>query len=403
MTPPPSEPVEGAVRWGDVVADPGNTRPVGETAWVAAERQRLRGWRGAVLIYVPLIYLIFVGGAVAKYSHGARAAVGFAVLAAFCACYVALANLETSGRATAWSNWLLSGLMLGLFAAELPFARAPAFVLCLYLTMIAVARLGARAAPIVIALTVAAVVVPVAVGSWHDSLGSAISDFTPIAIPVVAVVTFVVVRSLRGALELAEARAALARLAAENERNRISRDLHDLLGHSLTTITLKAGLARRLSEHDPQRAAREIAEVENLSRQALTEVRAAVSSYREVTLASELARGRELLRASGVELDLPTSTDVVDPANRELFGWVIREGLTNVARHAHASRCTVRLSANEVEIRDDGVGGPSSFGNGLAGLRERVSVAGGTMDAGPLIPRGWRLRVAVDAASPEPA
>jgi two-component system sensor histidine kinase DesK len=110
--------------------------------------------------------------------------------------------------------------------------------------MIAVTRLSARATPIVIALTVAAIVVPVEVGSWHDSLSSAIGDFTPITIPVVAVVT-VVVRSVRGALELAEARAALARLAAENERNRISRDLHDLLGHSLTTITLKAGLARR--------------------------------------------------------------------------------------------------------------------------------------------------------------
>jgi two-component system, NarL family, sensor histidine kinase DesK len=143
--------------------------------------------------------------------------------------------------------------------------------------------------------------------------------------------------------------------------------------------------------------------VEELSRQALTEVRAAVSSYREVTLASELARGRELLRASGVAPDLPTATDVVDTPHQELFGWVVREGLTNVARHAHASRCTVRLSASEVEIRDDGVGGSPSFGNGLAGLRERVTAVGGTVDAGPLIPRGWRLRVAVDAPSPEPA
>jgi two-component system, NarL family, sensor histidine kinase DesK len=403
MTPPSSEPVDRAARWEDVVAGPGTSRPAGETAWVAAERQRLRGWRGAILIYVPLIYLIYVGGAVAQYSHGAQAAAGFAVLAAFCACYITLTTLETSGRATAWSNWLLSGLMFGLFAAELPFARAPAFVLCLYLTMIAVARLGVRAAPIVIALTLAAIVVPAAVGSWHDSLSSAISDFTPIAIPVVAVVTFVVARSVRGALELAEARAALARLAAGNERNRISRDLHDLLGQSLTTITLKAGLARRLSEHDPERAFQEIAEVEDLSRQTLTEVRAAVSSYREVTLASELARGRELLRASGVDPDLPTSTDIVNPDYHELFGWVIREGVTNVARHAHASRCTVRLSASEVDIRDDGVGGPSSFGNGLAGLRDRVTAAGGTLDAGPLNPRGWRLRVAVDAESPEPA
>jgi two-component system sensor histidine kinase DesK len=386
-----------------VSADTGYSRPAGGAEWVAGPRQRLTGWKGTVLILVPLIYLIYVGAAVAHYSHGGRAAAGFSVLAAFCACYIALAVLETSGRATVWSNWLLCGLMFALFVAELPFARAPAFVLCIYLTMIAVGRLGVRAAPIVIAFTAAAIVVPVAAGSWHDSLSSAISDFTPIVIPVVAVVTFVVVRSVSAALELAEARAALARLAAENERSRIGRDLHDLLGQSLTTITLKAALARRLSEHDPERAAQEIAEVEELSRQTLTEVRAAVSSYREVTLAGELARGRELLRASGVDPDLPTTTDLVDAAHQELFGWVVREGLTNVARHAHASRCTVRFSANEVEICDDGIGGPSSFGNGLAGLRERVTAAGGTVDAGPLIPRGWRLRVAVDGVSPEPA
>lgn len=384
-------------------ADPREASPASGSAWVAAQGPRLSGWRLAILILVPLVYLIYVGAAVAKYSNGAGVAEGLGVLAAFSVCYLALAILQASGRTTASSFWILSSLLFLLFVAELPFARAPAFVLCLYLTMIAVARLGLRAAPIVIGFTVAAIVVPVLVRPWHDSLSSAIGDFTPIAIPVVAVVTFVIVRSVRGALELADARAELARLAAENERNRIARDLHDLLGRSLTTITLKAGLARRLSENDPKRAGQEIADVEDLSRHALLEVRAAVSSYRDVTLAGELARGRELLRASGVAPVLPTATDVVDPANQELFGWVVREGLTNVARHARASRCTVSLSANEVEICDDGVGGPASFGNGLAGLRERVIAAGGTVDAGPLLPRGWRLWVAIGTPIPEPA
>ncbi len=359
-------------------------------------RLRLRGWRGAILVFVPLIYVIYVGAAVAQFSHGALAAGGFVILAAFCGCYVTLAIVETSGKGTAWSFWLLCGLMLGLFVAELPFAHAPAFVLCLYLTMIAAGRFGARAAPVVSAFTAAAIVGPVAVGPWHESLSSAISNFTPIAIPVVAVVTFAVGRSIRGALELAETRAELALMAAENEPNRIARDLHDLLGHSLTTITLKAGLARRLSDVDLKRAVKEIEAVEDLSRQALTEVRAAVSSYREVTLAAELARGIELLRASGVTADLPTATDDVDVAHQELFGWVVREGLTNVARHAHATSCSVRLSASEIEIRDDGHGAPATDGNGLAGLKERVGAAGGLVEAGPLRPRGWRLLVVVD-------
>ena len=98
----------------------------------------------------------------------------------------------------------------------------------------------------------------------------------------------------------------------------------------------------------------QITEVEELCRRVLADVRAAVSGYREVTLASELARGRELLRASGITADLPTATDVVDPAHQELFGWAVREGLTNVIRHARARSCAVRVSASSVEIVDDG-------------------------------------------------
>jgi two-component system sensor histidine kinase DesK len=203
---------------------------------------------------------------------------------------------------------------------------------------------------------------------------------------------------IRANQALREARAEIARLATEGERNRIARDLHDLLGHSLTAITVKAGLAHRLASSDPARSRQEIGEVEKLSRQALAEVRAAVSTYRNVTLAAELARGRELLRASGVVADLPTATDMVDAAHQEVLAWAVREGLTNVARHARATRCTVLLSASEVEIRDDGVGGAAGDGHGLAGLRERVAAAGGSVEAGPLQPCGWRLHVSLGPA-----
>ena len=174
--------------------------------------------------------------------------------------------------------------------------------------------------------------------------------------------------------------------------SRIARDLHDLLGHSLTAITVKSDLARRL---DGEAARREIAEVEALSRQALADVRAAVSGYRDVTLAGELARGLELLRASGITADVPTAVDGVPAERQELFGWAVREGLTNVVRLAHASRCTVRVSPDGVEIVDDGIGGATGTGSGLAGLRERAAPAGARVFAGPAGERGWRLRVAV--------
>ena len=156
---------------------------------------------------------------------------------------------------------------------------------------------------------------------------------------------------------------------------------------------MKAGLAARLGDTDPARARQEIAEVETLARQTLGDVRAAVANYRDVTLAGELATGRQLLRAVGITADLPRAVDMVDPAHQELFGWVVREGLTNIVRHAHASSCAIRLTASGVEITDDGVGGAAPAGNGLSGLRERVAAAGGVVDAGPLEPRGWRLRV----------
>jgi two-component system, NarL family, sensor histidine kinase DesK len=226
---------------------------------------------------------------------------------------------------------------------------------------------------------------------------------TPVALPVIALSMYGFLQVHRSNLELSQARAQVASLAAENERSRIARDLHDLLGHSLTTITVKAGLARRLGPADPAGAVDQITEVEELCRRVLAEVRAAVSGYREVTLASELARGGELLRVSGITADLPTATDVADPAHQELFGWAVREGLTNVIRHSRARSCAVRVSASCVEIVDDGHGSAAPSGNGLRGLRERAAAAGGGVDAGPVQPAGWRLRVWVPAVDEPPA
>jgi two-component system sensor histidine kinase DesK len=342
-----------------------------------------------------LVYLLYLVGAIRHDSGGAGRVVGLVILAAFAVCWLVIPAVINATRPLL----VVYGLMVGLFLAELPFAHAATFVMGVFLTIILIARFGARGTPIVVLLALASLFVPPAIPSWHTSFGGAFSDVTPVAIPVAALLTYSTIRAMENQRALAEAQTELARLAAENERFRIARDLHDLLGHSLTTITVKAGLASRLGAVDTDRALVEIAEVETLARQTLADVRTAVTGYREVTLAGELANGRELLRAAGVSVDLPHAVDVVAPEHQELFGWVVREGLTNVVRHAHANSCAVRLSRSCVEITDDGSGGSFVAGNGLGGLRERVVAAGGVVEAGPSRPTGWKLRVSMGGAS----
>jgi two-component system sensor histidine kinase DesK len=240
-----------------------------------------------------------------------------------------------------------------------------------------------------------AIIVPWAVPSWESGPGWV--QAIMIAFTVLLVYAFAEIA--RANHTLIEARAEVARLASEAERNRIARDLHDLVGHSLTAITVKSNLARQLAADESSPALREITEVEALSRQALADMRAAVTGYREVTVAGELAVGRELLRASGVTADLPTAADAVGTDNQELFGWAVREGITNVVRHAHATRCTVILSPSQVLVVDDGVGGLAPAGSGLVGLRERVAAAGADIEVGPIRPHGWSLRVSFENAT----
>lgn len=200
--------------------------------------------------------------------------------------------------------------------------------------------------------------------------------------------------NIRLTIELRAAREELARAAVAAERERIARDLHDILGHSLTAIAVKAGLARRLTQRDADQAAAEIADVERLAREALADVRATAAGYRDVSLASELAVARSVLEAAGIRADLPTAVDDVSPAGRDVFGYVVREAVTNVVRHSAATRCVIELSPVSVEIRDDGADAGTALGQGagLRGLADRLAAAGGTLSAGPLPGGGFRVR-----------
>ncbi|MBO1417782.1 sensor histidine kinase [Streptomyces sp. FH025] len=345
------------------------------------------------MLVFPALTAMAVGGT----ASGADAAAGYAVTGAFGLCYLLLSY--TLGRELRrWTAPLLA-VMTALFLAALPFAHADAFFLATVVVSVITVVRREYAARAVTAGTLAALLVPWAVRPWHTGPGG----FQALALLFTALTCGAFAEIATTNRALIAARAEVERLASEAERNRIARDLHDLLGHSLTAITVKSRLAQRMAGKDLEQAVAEMAAVETLSRQALSDVRAAVSGYREVTLAGELARARELLRAAGVVADLPTAADAVGPESRELFGWVLREGITNVVRHARAGRCSVALTAHSVEIRDDGTGGPGHGGDGggrgdgkgLTGLRERVAAAGGTVEAGPLDPRGWRLLVTV--------
>ncbi|MEP6842771.1 MAG: histidine kinase, partial [Pseudolysinimonas sp.] len=187
----------------------------------------------------------------------------------------------------------------------------------------------------------------------------------------------------------------IARLAVNEERARLARDLHDSLGHSLTVVAVKSELAGKLISRDPSLASAEIADIEKLARDGLVELRAAVAGYRDANVDNELVAARTALRAAGVIEHLPHDASAVDPELRGLFGWVVREGVTNVIRHAGARNCWIDVTRTSVRIRDDGATTVdlAAAGSGLHGLRERAAAAGATLTAGPRPRGGFQLEV----------
>ncbi|MBF4562567.1 sensor histidine kinase [Microbacterium sp. VKM Ac-2870] len=246
---------------------------------------------------------------------------------------------------------------------------------------------------LLLSLGAAALVAGVIGDGWTESV-----LFLPAIIVSISAMMAAFGRTIAAMNALRATRDQMAAMAVERERSRVARDLHDILGHSLTVITVKTELAGRLIDVDPARARTEIGEVEALARGALADVRTTVAGYRGVSVAGELAAARAALDAAGIAAELPTATENVSAERRELAGWIVREGVTNVIRHAHATRCRVRLTARGVSIEDDGVGPASDAafaGSGLIGLRERVEAAGGRLTLGRSELGGFLLRVAL--------
>jgi two-component system sensor histidine kinase DesK len=361
-----------------------------------------------------LIYLIEPVQVAWHHHELWRRVTGIGVATTFSALYlvgfvrVRAAIRRTGDRSlgTAATSVLLGGMAVLTVALALIIGQS-AVGSVVYVGVMAMFLLPTRGAWTVVAVLAAATIaVPRVAPGWKPT------DDPVFSLVAASLAMWGIMRLLERNAQLAAAREEIARLAVANERNRFARDLHDLLGHSLTVVSVKAELAGRLVPLAPQRAQDEIADIRRLAREALADVRTAVGGYRDVSLGAELARARGALEAADIEPDLPSYVDEVPEERQELFGWVVREGVTNVVRHSGAKRCRVRLTADAVEIEDDGrgpgtvgadgtagaaggSGASGGVGSGLTGLRERAAAVGGSVAVRAGAGGGFVLRVAV--------
>ncbi|MCL2552452.1 MAG: sensor histidine kinase [Actinomycetia bacterium] len=350
------------------------------------------------------IWLVYLGAPVSDLAHGTygalvttAAALGLTV---FVVSYLALVFLRTNTRETPerWVYAVLAGqtVLSTLLAATLGKSWLVLFV---YVAVACGAALPIRQARW--ALPGATAVLAV-VGISVDRSG----DLYPALVIPSLLGGFAMVgvkRLVRTTQELREARETVAHLAATEERLRLARDLHDLLGHSLSLITLKSELAGRMLPDRPGDAAEQVADIEKVSRQALVDVREAVSGYRRPTLAAELAGAQIALASAGVAARIHPdgAPPGLAPDAEGALAWALREAVTNVVRHSGASTCVVALASEDgvatLTVSDDGRGPGEAHqpGNGLTGLTERLILAGGTLDTARSGDGGFTLKASV--------
>ncbi|MET7619716.1 sensor histidine kinase [Streptomyces sp. NPDC005408] len=355
------------------------------------------------------IWLAFMGAPVSdllRGEHTGRAtALGWLGLVSFVAVYLVLVFRHTNRPLDRTVVHATLAVLVTL-ATVLALTLGPVWLtLFVYASVSAGATLPLSQARVVIpAITVAMVLI----GLTTDNPG----DILPAVVIPALLGGFAMAgvrQMVRTTIALREARATVAQLAANEERLRLARDLHDLLGHSLSLITLKSELAGRMLPDQPERAAQQVADIEKVSRQALVDVREAVTGYRRPTLPGELAGARTALAAAGITAEVPSEAPEVPEKQEAALAWSLREAVTNVVRHSSARRCVIALTPRqtldgpvlELTVEDNGLGGSPSFGNGLTGLSERITEVGGTVDAGSGrgSPGGFTLTVRVPLGS----
>ncbi|UFR07379.1 histidine kinase [Streptomyces sp. Go40/10] len=356
-------------------------------------------WIGVWLVFLSSPVEDLVGGG---HSTGATVA-GAAGLTVFVGVYLTLV-FRNMGRPFAPRVVLTLGGVLGVLAPVLAYTLGGAWLgLFVYLSVAWGATLPLRAAYWAIPAS--------AVAMYLIGLHTDENEARGLVV-LVLLIGFAMTgvgQLVRTTIALRKARATVAQLAANEERLRLARDLHDLLGHSLSLITLKSELAGRMLPDHPDKAAQQVADIEQVSRQALVDVREAVTGYRRPRLAAELAGAQVALTAAGVEAEAPAEPDLdgVGEDAESALAWALREAITNVVRHSGADRCVIRLLRRqtldgpvlELSVEDNGSGGSGTGpGNGLTGLTERLEKAGGALEAGRSR-HGFRLLARVPAKS----
>lgn len=379
-----SAPLETVLPVGVVAAEPATPARPAEASRSPWDRYE---W---VMSTVWLIFLFFpIQAAVLADTDPVWRGLAVVGIVAFAAAYVV--GFLRSGKAETWTEVTRIGrrhlaVMVALALLVSLVIGLEALGMATFVVAFAMFTL-----PLVGALVLGAVVLAVALllPWWQGVLGE-LWGFIPLLI---MVGTFTAIIRVIEDRQITH-QAAQDELMLAAERDRVARDVHDVLGHSLTVVTVKAELAERLVDVDPQRAKAELAEIQSLTRQSLAEIRATVAGLRIARLTEEIETARSTLAAAGMEASLPQDPSVVEPRHRMTLAWALREAVTNAVRHSGARRCTVELGEDWLVVTDDGVGTRGRReGNGIRGLRERVTAAGGrvSIEAGPT--GGTRLRV----------